>query len=445
LPLHWGFFEGLFMQIPRKRLFWAVSLGHATNDSFMSMRAVLLAFISTYILPMTSRNIGLAMSAVEMSGAISQPFSGWLADRTGGRWLGAGGVAWTVSFILLAMLVVTLGGGYWLMLIPLTLAGLGSGAFHPVGSMHATDVDQSQASSHAAWFFMFGQIGLGIGPALIGLLLNNAHTSRNQWFTAALGPSFHNVLIERGTVAPIFILGLLAIPGVILMALTLPSRKAYAASVGARRALPSSNPAQPIRIPRVPFLILAIAVTLRSLSNPAIVTFMPLMFQLKGWSPSEYGLLASSFWVASGIAGVWFGQLGDRFDVRRLIMASLIVSVPGIFLLPDLTGAGAFAFAILVGAMGGAHSLIVVLAQSLLPGRKGFASGMILGFIFATGALGNLIVGEMIDRMGAEEAFRLVALVTLIGSLLWLALPRPKAEVVTPEMLDPEAVPIGAD
>src|SRR5262245_46013622 len=126
MPPDWGFFEGFFMQIPRKRLFWAVSLGHATNDTFMSMRAVLLAFISTYILPMTSRNIGLAMSAVEMSGAISQPFFGWLADRTGGRWVGAGGVAWTVSFILLAMLVVTLGGGYWLMLLPLTLAGLGS-------------------------------------------------------------------------------------------------------------------------------------------------------------------------------------------------------------------------------------------------------------------------------------------------------------------------------
>ena len=61
------------------------------------------------------------------------------------------------------------------------------------------------------------------------------------------------------------------------------------------------------RIPVVPFIILALAVLLRSLSNPAIVSFMPQMFQLKGWTPSQYGLLASVFWVASGVAGVLFG------------------------------------------------------------------------------------------------------------------------------------------
>jgi MFS transporter, FSR family, fosmidomycin resistance protein len=439
-----GFFEGFFMQLPRKRLFWAVSLGHATNDSFMSMRSVLLAFISSYILPMTNRDVGLAVSAVELTGSISQPFFGWLADKTGGRWLGAGGVAWTVSFILLAMVVVMAGGGFWLMLIPLTLAGFGSGAFHPVGSMHATDIDRTKAASNAAWFFMFGQLGLGLGPALAGLLINNAHTSRNEWFSVALGPSYRHLLIEQGSVAPVFVLGLLAIPAVILMATTIPNRQKFAAAHAARRAADTPQTAAP-PIAKIPFMILGIAVALRSLSNPAIVTFMPLMFQSKGWSPSEYGLLSSAFWVASGVAGIWFGQLGDRLDVRRVIMASLIVSVPGIFLLPDLTGAPAFAAAILVGAMAGSHSLIVVLAQSLLPGRKGFASGLILGFIFATGALGNLIVGDMIDRMGAEGAFRLVALVTLLGSVLWLFLPRPKPQVITAEMHDPEAVPVGAD
>ncbi|MEO8613423.1 MAG: MFS transporter, partial [Chloroflexota bacterium] len=412
---------------------------------FMSMRSVLLAFISSYILPMSSRNIGLAVSAVDLSGSISQPFFGWIADKTGGRWLGALGVAWTVSFILLSMLVVMAGGSYWLMFIPLAIAGFGSGAFHPVGSMHATDVDHNRAASNASWFFMFGQLGLGLGPALVGLLLNNAHTTRGAWFKAAINPAFGSYVIESGSIAPVFILGLLAIPAVILMAVTIPNRGKFAESVRARRALSTAADAPVPPIPKIPFAILAVAVTLRSFSNPAIVTFMPLIFQSKGWSPSEYGLLSSAFWVASGLAGLWLGQLGDRYDVRRLIMLSLIISAPGIFLLPDLTGAGAFAIAILVGAMGGTHSLIVVLAQNLMPGRKGFASGMILGFIFATGAVGNLIVGEMIDRMGAEGAFRVVALVTLVGAFLWLALPRAKPQHITPEMNDPEAVPLGAD
>src|SRR5512145_2608471 len=97
------------------RLLWAVNLGHMTNDVFMSMRAMLLA----------NWQIGLAISAGELVGAISQPVFGWLADKTGGRWLGAGGVVWTASGIMLAMLVVAAGGGFWLMLIPLALAALG--------------------------------------------------------------------------------------------------------------------------------------------------------------------------------------------------------------------------------------------------------------------------------------------------------------------------------
>src|SRR5512145_1899618 len=161
------------------RLLWAVNLGHMTNDVFMSMRAVLLAFISAAIMPLANWQIGLAISAGELVGAVSQPVFGWLADKTGGRWLGAGGVVWTASGIMLAMLVVAAGGGFWLMLIPLALAALGSGAFHPVGSMYAANVNPARSARNAAFFFMFGQLGLGLGPALAGMLLENARPARS--------------------------------------------------------------------------------------------------------------------------------------------------------------------------------------------------------------------------------------------------------------------------
>jgi len=168
------------MRLPSGRIFWGVSLGHMLNDTFMSTRSVLLTFISAYILPMTSRQVGFALSLVELTGAISQPFFGWLADRTGGRWLGAGGVAVTVIMFCVAIVVVMTGASYWLMLIPLALAGLGSGAFHPVGSMYATHTSPQQAGRNAALFFMFGQLGLGIGPAITGILLENAHSRINE-------------------------------------------------------------------------------------------------------------------------------------------------------------------------------------------------------------------------------------------------------------------------
>jgi FSR family fosmidomycin resistance protein-like MFS transporter len=407
------------MQLPTQRLFWAVSLGHAANDLFMSMRSVVLTFISAYVLPMSAQHISLAVSAIELCGALSQPFFGRRADRSGGRWLGAGGITWTASFMLLGMLAVTLGGGFWLMLILMALAGFGSGAFHPVGSMYSTDIDPLRAGRNAALFFMFGQIGLALGPMLSGLLLDRSHTTLNVWFGTALG-TLGPRLFERGSLLPLFALGVVVIPAAALMALTIPARAAdhahHSHGESAGRAAARSA------APRT-FAILGLAVALRSMAHLSTVNFLPYMFQLKGWSPAEYGALASSFWIASGFAGVWFGSLGDRYDMRRVIMVSLIVTAPAVFLMPDLNGLLAVAGAFVIGAMSGSHSLIVVLSQRLLPGKKGFASGATLGFIFAAGAVSNLIVGGLIDRFGSVSTFHLIAGLTLASSLLWLLIP----------------------
>src|SRR5262245_3942694 len=94
--------------LPRQRLFWSVSLGHLTNDTFMAMGVVMLTFLSGSLLPMTNTQIGFAVSAQQFAGAISQPFFGIRADRTGGRDLGAYGVAWTtVMFMLSVLLAIT--------------------------------------------------------------------------------------------------------------------------------------------------------------------------------------------------------------------------------------------------------------------------------------------------------------------------------------------------
>ncbi len=405
------------MYIPRKARFWAVSFGHMVNDMFMSMRGVLLAFINSFLWPMTGREIGLAVSLVELTGALSQPFFGWLADKTGGRLLGSLGVLWTVGFMVLAIVAASAGGSYWLFVLPMALAGFGSGAFHPVGAMHATGSEPSRAASNAAWFFLLGQLGLGIGPALAGLILNQSHTHMGD----LLGQPFATAgirLLETGTAIPVIVLGLLAFPAAFFMGRILP------ASGHHRAAARSAAPVAAFRIPVVPFVLLIAAVALRGVSQISIVTFMPTILQSKGWNPADYGLLVSSFWIASGIAGVMLGNLGDRFDSRRLIALSLLISAPCVYLIAETNGAMIFLLAFIIGAMGGSHSLIVVLAQGLLPGRQGLASGIILGLIFATGALGNFVVGDLIDRVGAVQAFHITAVITLLGAGLWLFLPK---------------------
>jgi FSR family fosmidomycin resistance protein-like MFS transporter len=371
---------------------------------------------------MTNLQIGQAISLGEITGALSQPFFGWLADKSGGRWIGVGGVLWVVVLQLLALLIASATGNYLLMLIPFVLSSLGSGAFHPVGVMHATHGDSRHSTSSMSYFFLFGQLGLALGPALAGILLDRTASHNNELFASALGPAFSGVLLERGSVSPIFVLGIIAIPSLVLMAFTIPNKRIYAQQ---HPIAPSGDSMRTMAsIPVKPLLILALMIMLRSLAANGSGVFLPRLFQEKGWDAAHYGLITGVFWLASGFTGVFFGHLADRHQRRTVIATSLFLSAPAFFILPFIDGLFAFITAIAAGALaGGSHSIIVVLAQEMVPGRKGFASGAIMGFIFATGALGSLFIGWLSDQIGLSAAFQVVALITAAASLLGFLLP----------------------
>jgi len=303
-------------------------------------------------------------------------------------------------------------------MIPFALASLGSGAFHPVGVMHAVQGDSRRSASAMAYFFLFGQLGLAVGPALAGFLLDQTASHNNKLFS--LGPAFSGVLLERGSVSPIFSLGVIAIPSILLMAFTIPGMRSYTQ----QHPRPQKTSAVKFRIPVRPLLILSVMIVLRSLAANGSGVFLPRLFQQKGWDAAHYGLLTGAFWLASGVTGVLFGHLADHYQRRTVIAVSLLLSAPVFFLLPFIDGAGAFLLAIAAGALGGgSHSLIVLQAQELIPGRKGFASGAIMGFIFATGAVGSLFIGGVSDLIGLSATFQLVAVVTGAASLLGFLLP----------------------
>jgi FSR family fosmidomycin resistance protein-like MFS transporter len=65
----------------------------------------------------------------------------------------------------------------------------------------------------------------------------------------------------------------------------------------------------------------------------------------------------------------------------------------------------------------------LVLAQQLMRGRAGIASGLILGLGFVTGAIGVPITGALADAYGIQTAMRLQTLVVIIAIPLALLLP----------------------
>jgi len=407
------------MTASNRWLFRAICIGHFTIDLFNAMGPVLLAFISGHVMGLSNTQIGIAVSGYQMAGAFSQPFFGFRADKSGGRWLGAGGITWTLSFLVLAMFGATT-GQYWAMLVPYVLAALGSGAFHPIGAMYASEMSSARPAHYTSIFFLSGQLGGGLGPLLIGLLLDQFAT-RNNLFTAALGPSVQNQLLEHGTLSPVVALALIALPGILLLLLSMPSRLAYLQT--RHHAAGESRKTAPVAASVIVYL--AVVIALRALANPGTAAFIPRIFQLKGWAASEYGALTGMYWFAGGIAGVIFARMASRFSDRFIIGMTLILGGPALMLLPTAeTVPAALLLALLVGALtGGGHSLLVVMAQQIMPARKGLVSGLSLGFMFGMGALGTLLIGAMSDRIGLEAAFQVVGAITIITGLMALRLP----------------------
>ena len=426
------------MKFPRQRLFWSVSVGHTIIDIFNGMGPVLLTFLSAHLMPLTNTQIGFAVSAYQLSAAVSQPLFGYLADKTGGRLLGAGGVAWTVSLLMVAVLMAST-GQYVLLLIPYILAALGSGAFHPAGTLHAAESDKSHVTRNLSIFFFMGQLGGGLGPAIVGYLLDRTAT-HNTVFTDGLGPAFSGLLLEYGSASPVLALSLIAVPSVLWMAFAMPGMRAYAQHRHEHHAA-STHTRAPLA--RRAALLLVLIVTLRSLANPGSISFLPVLFALKGWSAREYGLITSTFWIAGGVAGIVAGQIAERYGNRAIISTTMMMAAVPIFLLSIIETQAAFLLALAAGAFTGAsHSLLVAMAQRLMPARKGLASGASLGFIFGTGAIGTLVIGALSDRLTLPVAFQIIGVVTLITGLLALGLPADRhapAIVAQVDSIDPAA------
>ena len=406
-----------------KRLLWSVCIGHLTNDVFASMTPVLLTFLAAGILPMSNAQIGLTVGIAQLLNALPQPFFGLRADRSGGRRLGTLGLLLHVGLFTIAVLLAAETRQYWLMFVPLVIAPIGSAALHPVGALHAAESMPRRSAFHMALFFLMGQTGLALGPAIAGILLDRANPNLLGRMGDLVGASNFGI---QNDVTPIVLLSLISIPGMLLMWTSIPKHHEHHAAQDERKTERENGAKQ--HFPLLAFVILGLVVVLRGLGQQGSVAFVPLLFEQKGWSPAAYGTITSSFWIASGLSGLLFGRLADRYDRRVVMMLSMILSAPAFFLLPAYEGAFAFFLAIAAGGLsGGAHSLIVVMAQDLIPMRKGFASGAILGFIFATGAIGSLAIGVISEQIGLSLTFQIVAVMIAVAGALSMLLPRKSA------------------
>jgi FSR family fosmidomycin resistance protein-like MFS transporter len=179
-------------------------------------------------------------------------------------------------------------------------------------------------------------------------------------------------------------------------------------------------------IPPIPKLAMAAVIIVmmsRSWMTSSIQAFVPTWYDDLGYSTAFYGALATTITLSSAAGTIGSGSLADRYGRRALIIGSLVLTMPTVLLFAQFTGPIAFVSGALVGLLAASTApLLLVMAQQLMRGRAGVASGLILGLGFVTGALGIPITGAVADAIGIQDAMRLQTVVVLIAIpvALWL-------------------------
>ncbi len=377
-------------------LFSSVAFGHLIVDMLNGSRPVLLTYLG-----LTRAQIGVISTVYVWGASLMQPVFGWLGDRVGLRWLATGGVLWMVVFYSLAL---------WLplplALVCLVAASLGSAAFHPVGVTQATiQGDQhmgGRETTATSFFFTFGQLGLFFGPILSGLLLH------------------------RFGVPGMFILPVVALPIGVNIAWQLRSRRQ-----GPRRARPASQATghAHVRVGAAFIVALALAAALQSWAQQNMINFIPKYLSDLGRPASVYGNIAGLFMGGSALGNIIGGTLADRYGKQRVATIALVLASVPLYLISRI-GWSAWLYLLvpLAGALTGAiHSIVVVIAQRVIPGGMALASGLTLGFIFSAGALGMLLTGTLAERWGFEPVFQMTAGLVLVAAALMVTLRGPTA------------------
>jgi FSR family fosmidomycin resistance protein-like MFS transporter len=368
-------------------LFSSVAFSHLMVDVFNSSRPVLLTYLG-----FTETQIGLITAIYIWASALTQPFFGWISDRVGPRWLAAGGVLWMAIFYSGAVFVPGAGG-----VICLIIAALGSSSFHPVGAVQAALRGRThmagRETTSTSLFFTAGQMGHFVGPILTGLIL------------ARLG------------LPALIILPVVSIPIGLALAYQLRANHPHPKPVeGDNRVRLQAS---------IGFVaILAIVATLQSWSQSNIINLMPKYLKDLGLSAATYGNMAGLFMGGSALGNVIGGYFGDQYTKRKVAATALLFAAFPIYIMSQI-GWSPWLYLLvpLAGACTGAvHSIMVVLAQRMISGGMALASGLILGFIFSSGALGLLLItGPLAENYGFPTVLVMTTgLVLLASPIAWM-------------------------
>ncbi len=372
-----------------------LTLGHFFSDFYVTFLPGLLpSLIDRLGLSLTVS--GLLVMVFSAASNILQPVFGYFIDKSGYGWLVLLTIPATALFINLAATANSVGSLFFF----ITLAGLASALFHPLGSalLGKVSTEKNKGLSMSV-FIGGGNIGVALAPAVVIYVILNYGAGQLKW---------------------------LAIPG-FLLSLAFYLAGLHRVKLGAAEMVQTTVKAKGTPWYRSAQLIkLNLVMGLRSWPQVVIPNFLPIWLVQKDFSPTLAGTMLTVFLAGGAIGSVSGGYVGDKIGRKRCIAGALALCIPALyvfFISQEVTGLTWIALAVSGAALQGTLPSSIVWAQDMLPENAAMASGMMLGLSFGLGGLGAAVTGVVADSIGLEKALLWTIAPLLVGMAVTMTIP----------------------
>ena len=360
---------------------------HIVHDGLSDVSYVLLPLLAQAF-GLNLAQVGMIRTAHRVAMAAFQLPAGLIAERFGERNLLALGT------LLAGLAFIGLGfaNGFWMILIALFFAGMGSAVQHPLSSTVISHAYPDEGRRTALGTYNFaGDVGKFVFGGIVSLC----------------------VLVGVSWQAPVVGFGVAAIISAVLIFLWIANTHTPSAS----------NPKPKIEgwgIRNKPaFAALCVVDMVDSTTRTGFLTFIAFLLIAKG-VPEGWAALAVPLVLVGGMAGKYAcGVLAEKLGVIRTIIVTEAATGVGILATLALPGMAAFILLPLVGVvLQGTSSVIYGTIGDLVePDKLPRAFGMVYTVGAVCGIVAPLGYGLLGDAIGIEKT------IAIAGGVVLLALP----------------------
>ena len=366
-----------------------ISVSHFLNDMIQSVVPSIYPILKEKF-QFSFAQIGIITLVFQLASSILQPLTGLYADRHPRPYSLSVGMCFTLT----GLVMLAFAGSYALILLAVSVIGLGSSVFHPEASRVTQLASGGRKSLAQSIFQVGGNGGSAVGPLLAAAIVLPLGQGSIAWFGLA------------AVVAAL----LLARVGAWYTGVLAYQRQHHVAQ-------PGPNTSISRRRKYASLLILVLLIFSKYFYTACITSYFTFFLIDKfGVSVAVSQLCLFAFLFAFAVGTVAGGMFGDRFGRKYVIWVSILGAAPFALAMPyvslPLTVVCAFLSGLIIAS---AFSSIVVYATDLLPDKVGLVCGVFFGLMFGLGGLGSAFFGWLADRTSIEYIFQVSALLPLAG------------------------------